>query len=180
MTDSGDAIVAPRTATKAVPRLLQQPSLIEYKGAKFLITDAPTDNNLPAYIQEFKKHDVKTIVRTCDPSYSSATVAKEGINVIELPFPDGAGPPDNVVAQWLAIVRKTFKNNDNPHAIAVHCVAGLGRAPVLVAIALIELGMPPLDSITYIRDRRAKALNVKQINYLENYKRKNKKSCVVM
>ncbi len=45
--------------------------------------------------------------------------------------------------------------------IAVHCVAGLGRAPVLVAIALIEAGMKYEDAVEMIRgngDRRRMAV----------------------
>jgi protein tyrosine phosphatase type 4A len=52
----------------------------------------------------------------------------------------------------------------------VHCVAGLGRAPALVAIALIELGMQPLDAVEYIRSKRRGAFNKPQINYLDAYK----------
>jgi protein tyrosine phosphatase type 4A len=59
-----------------------------------------------------------------------------------------------------------------PTTIAVHCVAGLGRAPVLVAIALIELGMAPLDAIEYIREKRRGAFNKPQIMFLDSYKRK--------
>ena len=54
---------------------------------------------------------------------------------------------------------------DKP-TIAVHCVAGLGRAPVLVAIALIEAGMDPLDSIENIRSKRRGAFNKPQIAFL--------------
>lgn len=63
-------------------------------------------------------------------------------------------------------------NGNNPMTIAVHCVAGLGRAPVLVAIALIELGMAPLDAIEYIRDKRRGAFNKPQITFLDGYRRK--------
>ena len=59
------------------------------------------------------------------------------------------------------------EENETPApTIAVHCVAGLGRAPALVAIALIEMGMKPLDAIEYIRGKRRGAFNKPQIAYL--------------
>jgi hypothetical protein len=51
--------------------------------------------------------------------------------------------------------------------IAVHCVAGLGRAPLLVAIALMEFGgLSALDAIELIRSKRRGSLNSRQIRYL--------------
>merc|ERR1719384_931243 len=70
--------------------------------------------------------------------------------------------------------------------IAVHCVAGLGRAPVLVAIALIEFAkMEPVDAATFIRKHRRGAINNTQLDWLERYKRRYKMGagagcCVVM
>lgn len=79
------------------------------------------------------------------------------------------------------------KRNINGPTIAVHCVAGLGRAPVLVAIALIEFAkMDPVDAATFIRKHRQGAINKKQLDWLEKYKRRYKRvsagkgCCVVM
>lgn len=63
-------------------------------------------------------------------------------------YDDGGAPPPEIIHKWLDLVRTTFQdapdsegpNGSDGPAIAVHCVAGLGRAPVLVAIALIEHG----------------------------------------
>ncbi len=54
------------------------------------------------------------------------------------------------------------------------------RAPVLVAIALIEGGMDPLDAVHLIRSCRRGAINSKQLSFLESYRRRSKKDgCVV-
>ncbi len=58
------------------------PSVIEYKVYKFLISDAPTDQNVDLYINEYKKHNVHYIVRACEPSYSTDKLVKGGMEVI--------------------------------------------------------------------------------------------------
>lgn len=56
--------------------------------------------------------------------------------------------------------------SDDLPVIAIHCVAGLGRAPILVALALVEAGMDALSVIELIRTRRPGALNTVQVRYL--------------
>ncbi len=97
-------------------------------------------------------------------------------------FSDGSAPPEDKVTQWIDICARTFaKNNPHHNTIAVHCVAGLGRAPVLVAIALIESGLEPLEAILVIRAARRGAINARQLAWLElSYKRRKKSSCAIM
>ena len=77
-------------------------------------------------------------------------------SIQEMVFDDGASPPEEVISRWLDLVESTFLKVEpgSDPCIAVHCVAGLGRAPVLVAIALIEFGMDPVAAVTFIRQRR--------------------------
>lgn len=116
-----------------------------------------------------------------------------------LSFEDGDAPPGYIIAEWLSLVNTRFYPKTRQQkgkfseatamddvaldgvksapggagkpAIAVHCVAGLGRAPVLVAVALIEHGMSPLDAVAYIREKRRGAINSRQLKFLESYKR---------
>ncbi len=121
--------------------------------------------------------------RACECNYKTASVTAAGIVVHDIPFPDGDPPPPAVIAKWLAVCADTFaKGNPEKKSVAVHCVAGLGRAPVLVAIALIEDGMEPLDAVQAIRAKRRGAINAKQLHYLQNeYKKRGKKGgCAIM
>lgn len=109
--------------------LVNKPSLIEYEQLRFLIMDAPKESNLHIYLKECKKHNVTSIVRISEPSYSKEEVENAGIALYEMYYPDGQSPPPEIISRWLEIVSRTFdkKSKDEKPCIAIHCVAGLGR-----------------------------------------------------
>jgi protein tyrosine phosphatase type 4A len=141
-------------------------AIIEYHNYKFMITDSPNDNNLDTYLQEYQKHNVSTIVRLCESYYDSSIIEKAGINVINLSYEDGGVPNLSIINQWHDTVSK-YKNT----TISVHCLSGLGRAPLLVCLSLIENGMDKIEAIEMIRRHRNGALNSKQISFIIDYKR---------
>lgn len=146
---------------------------INYKGFRFLITDRPSDQTIHNYIQELKKHKVTAVVRVCEPSYKTEELKSEGIEVYDLPYNDGMSPPKEVVEGWFKVLKKQFYDNPNS-CVAVHCIAGLGRAPSMVAIALIELGLRYEEAVELIREKRRGAINAKQLAFLEKYRPKSR------
>ncbi|KAI9309246.1 protein-tyrosine phosphatase-like protein [Cunninghamella echinulata] len=137
---------------------------------RFLILDCPTESTLGFYLEEFKHLNVTTVVRCCQPTYQASKLMERGIDVLDMPFKDGGIPPQQIIVEWLQLVERA-KQDDLSKTIAIHCIAGLGRAPVLVAIALIEMGMKPLDAVEFIRSKRRGAFNKPQIMFLDSYKR---------
>ena len=174
--------------------------------------DAPSETNIAIYYKELEKFGVTDVVRVCDPTYSKEYLLTRGIRVHDWTFPDGEAPPPGIIQRWLELVSKTFPQSSlgpssssgslstptpmtttpSPSSqldptppeptLAVHCIAGLGRAPVLVALALIEAGMEPLDCVAFIRAKRRGAINQNQLKFLESYskRKKSKSSCTMM
>jgi protein tyrosine phosphatase type 4A len=172
-----------RTSATYGNRLANPPSLVEQGDMKFLILDGPSDSNIGLYIEVFKQHKITKLVRACTPTYSTEPLLQEGIQVVDIPFADGHAPPSHILSQWLDLVKKTCKSNaakDEKEIIGVHCIGGLGRAPVLVAIALIERGLSPEKAIALIREKRKNALNNVHLKFLTHYKRRSSKKCTVM
>eukprot|EP01038_Epipyxis_sp_PR26KG_P005706 gene5706-7875_t len=154
--------------------LVNKPSLIEWGPLRFLIMDHPKPSNLHLYLKECKKNNVSNIVRISQEAeqYSAEEVENAGIHLTELFYDDGTSPPAQIIAGWLELISNTFdrvKKGDPIPCIAVHCIAGLGRAPVLVAIALIEYGCDAMFAVTMIRERRRGAINKVQLHYLQSY-----------
>ncbi len=168
-------------------------SAIEYNGLQFLILDCPTESSLPAIVAEFKRLNVTDVVRVCESTYNPKTLTNEGINVLDIPYIDGGTPPQHVILKFLGLVQERFDVfpmkqkidiaseihssrgslalNIEKATIAVHCVAGRGRAPTLIALALIEHGMQNLDAIEFIREKRKGAFNNLQVVFVDRYKR---------
>ncbi|GJQ09973.1 hypothetical protein GpartN1_g1764.t1 [Galdieria partita] len=84
----------------------------------------------------------------------------------------GSNKLSSVASHTEERVGEGLADNSSKISIAIHCKTGLGRAPVMVAIALIEMGMDALDAIGYIRARRRGAINSRQLLFLEQYKPK--------
>mmetsp|Transcript_6434 Transcript_6434/g.7820 ORF Transcript_6434/g.7820 Transcript_6434/m.7820 type:complete len:183 (+) Transcript_6434:244-792(+) len=158
-------------------QLANKLSQVNYKNLKFIIMDRPTDYNLPSYLRELKKAGVTAIVRVCEQTYDAAEVEKAGISIHEIPFEDGTAPPKDLMSKWRSVVKQVC---DSGGRVAIHCVAGLGRAPVLVAIALIDKGLDSAAAVELIRTERRGAINRKQLDFLKSYKPSNGKMCCIM
>ncbi|CAF1212942.1 unnamed protein product [Rotaria sordida] len=145
---------------------LTYPSVTElrYKTLRFLITDSPDDENVQSFVETCLKYGVTALVRVSEKTYDSKPIEEAGIKFYHLEYPDGSAPDSFVRKKWLNIV----KENKNG-CIAVHCVHGLGRSPVLVAMAFREAGMNPQESIDFVRKRRRGSFNVRQLEFLQNY-----------
>jgi protein tyrosine phosphatase type 4A len=94
-----------------------------------------------------------------------------------MPFDDGTPPSKEILARWRTVVKQSEKANAR---VAIHCVAGLGRAPVMVAIALIDSGLDSVAAVELIRKERRGAINRKQLDFLRAYKPPSKSSCVIL
>ncbi|XP_047679162.1 protein tyrosine phosphatase type IVA 1-like isoform X2 [Prionailurus viverrinus] len=121
------------------------PVEVTYRNMKFLITHSPTSATFNKFIEELKEY-----------------------GVLDWPFDDGSSPSNQIVEDWLSLVNIKFREEPGC-CIDVHCVAGLGRTPVLVALALIEGGMKNEHAVHFIRQKRRGAFNTKQLLYLEKY-----------
>lgn len=148
--------------------------------------DRPTDATIDKFIEELKRRGAKDVVRVCEPTYKTDKLSLEGIRVLDWQFDDGSPPPSKIVDEWFNLLKSRFKEEPGC-CVAVHCVAGLGRAPVLVALALIECGLKYEDAVELIRRKRRGAINAKQLAFLEHYRPKSRlkdknghKSCVLM
>lgn len=146
-------------------------SIVEYKGYKFLIMDAPQEHFEFNWATPLVQHGASTLVCTTERTYVDEIFTSRGISVIDLFFADGTEPSAEIQKAWLDLL---FTGPNPPKCLGIHCLAGLGRACVLVALVLIELGMSSSDAILHIRNKRQGAISARQVSFLQTYVPRNK------
>ena len=141
---------------------------LESPKRRFVIFGTPNNVNIRTYIENIIETGPKATVwiRSCDQYYEEQNLTASGVHPYTLEFPDGEGPGKKILKLW----RKILESYPG-ETIALHCVAGLGRSPLLAGIAMIEDGMTPLEVLTIIRGKIPGALNLPQVKYLVNYKK---------
>ena len=152
-------------------------SLVEggKRGSRYVIFDAPNDLNVNVYGDVLHSKGVVLVIRTCEKTCSENYGF--GIVVKECVYEDGGVPSSEQIKLWLRNVRYVL-NNYPGKAIGVHCMAGLGRAPLLVAIALIEIeDYKYEDAVALIRKERRYAINQRQLTFLSGYSSYSSSGC---
>ncbi|ORZ34187.1 protein-tyrosine phosphatase-like protein, partial [Catenaria anguillulae PL171] len=142
-----------------------------------VITDCPDPSSLSDYISglQLQAPTVAHLVRISDNavhSYDTAPFTAAGIEVHDwIKFDDGTTPTKDQVKLWLEFLATLIREakraglSECP-AVAIHCVSGIGRAPLLVAVAFVECGMDSLDAVEAIRKVRRGAFNTTQVRWL--------------
>jgi protein tyrosine phosphatase type 4A len=89
------------------------------------------------------------------------------IQIQELLIPS-CTPSKEVIRQWNDILDSINGN------IYVHCESGLGRAPTMIAIALLQKEVEPHNAIHILRTINKKLFNNIQLKFIFNYTVKRK------
>jgi cell division cycle 14 len=114
--------------------------------SKARVTDGYHSHDPEFYLDYFAEKDIKTVVRLNKKMYDSSRFTRHGIQHHDLFFVDGSTPPDDVLHAFLEICEST------PHAIAVHCKAGLGRTGSLIGCFIIKhYDFSAPESIAWLR-----------------------------
>ena len=103
---------------------------------------------------------------------------------------DGDTASEKKIYEWLELIGSLY-SKDDIIKIMIHCIAALGRAPMMVCIALIVCeNMDPYDAVEYMRHKIHRCLNQKQVKFLletnwnkyKNYFKKYVKhdSCIIL
>jgi protein-tyrosine phosphatase len=142
----------------------------------FMISESPTEINITDYIYLLQKNAINLVICLSEIKKYDPNIFKNvNIDYLHFPIKDGSTPSDEQIKK-LSVFLSRY------NSVAFHCDAGLGRAPLFLAISFILLfNYKPANIIEKIRTTEKKALNTNQVCYLFSFKRKRyiDNNCIV-
>ena len=96
-----------------------------------------------------------------------AEVARRGMLWFHLPIVDVSTPTAEFEKRWSEVRAQLLGMIRDGQNVLVHCRGGLGRAGMIAARLLVELGMDPTDAIARVRTVRPGAIEtIEQERYV--------------
>ena len=142
----------------------------EVVKGKFFAFKGPTDQKQSYYtcrpldyVDIFKCMGIGSVVRLNKVEYDAQQLVRAGFEHHDLFFIDCSTPSDAVVDKFLRLSEETMG------AIAVHCLAGLGRTGTLIAMYMMKhMGFTANECIAWLRIVRPGSVIGPQQQYLKD------------
>ena len=94
-------------------------------------------------------------------------VARAGLAWIHIPLTDSATPTDAWLNSCLEVIHELTVSIPNGELVVVHCMGGMSRAGMFVALMLWWQGLPMAEAIQRVRQTRGnRCINNRQEHYL--------------
>lgn len=146
---------------------------IKCGNLNFIVSGAPGDMN--KFKMQLLNYGITDVVKACDIKYSHVDISSI-CKIHEFVFEDGKFPSSEMTYEWIKLIHETFyiiNTTDielkSEKLMLVHCVAGLGRSPLLVCIAIIVCeNKTSIEAVKLAREKMGPVLNTKQLDFLFN------------
>lgn len=165
--------------------------LVTKDNQKFIIhiSGSPKSEYIKEFSEFLKSKEITDTFCFCDFSYDSTVIERNNIRFHDLFFPDGRNPPHEIISKFDKIIDEIILQNSPtkhlPIIINMHCLAGMGRAPTMLAYFMISrCGFERPNAIEIIRQRRRGSINRIQLYWIlgakihKFYDRKTK--CIIV
>ncbi|KAH7815632.1 putative protein tyrosine phosphatase type iva protein 1 [Monocercomonoides exilis] len=151
------------SSVKVSQKTLSQNQMSHSQSQQIIFTDTSSKQDGSAFASAST-----TSITSSSTNISSASPSPSS-TPSPLPHPQTSPTPPATDPASISPSPQASSVSDMP-VITIHCVAGLGRAPLLVALAMIQYGVDNAQAIASIREKRRGALNAKQAKYVLEWK----------
>jgi ADP-ribosyl-[dinitrogen reductase] hydrolase len=90
-----------------------------------------------------------------------AEVTARGMKWFHLPIVDISTPDDRFKTRWMDARNRVLDSLRIGDRIVVHCKGGLGRAGMVSALIMVELGVSPASAVSIVRAARPGAIETR-------------------